>query len=82
MGTIYRPPSQGSCTETITEHFSKINTNNTDIYVLGDFNINLFLEQKYIFQQTNTQSMSPKIKNYFQFCSLFGLEQVSSSSNM
>ena len=44
---IYRPPSQGSFTETITEHFSKINTNDTEIYILGDFNINLFSKQKY-----------------------------------
>ena len=76
MGTIYRPPSQGSFTETITEHFSKINTNDTEIYILGDFNINLFSKQKYIFHQTNTQSMSPEVKNYFQFCSLYGLEQL------
>ena len=41
-----------------------------------DFNINLFSKQKYIFHQTNTQSMSPEVKNYFQFCSLYGLEQL------
>ena len=76
VGTIYRPPSQGSFTETITEHFSKINTNDTEIYILGDFNINLFSKQKYIFHQTNTQSMSPEIKKHFQFCSLYGLEQL------
>ena len=42
VGTIYHRPSQGSFTETITEHFSKINTNDTEIYILGDFNINYF----------------------------------------
>ena len=72
MGTIYRPPSQGSFTETITEHFSKINTSVTEIYILGDFNIS----NLYIFHQTNTQSMSPEVKNYFQFCSLQGLGQL------
>ena len=76
MGTINRPPSQSSFTELITEHFSKINTNNTEIYILGGFNINLLLKQKYIFHQTNTQSMSPEVKNYFQFCSLYGLEEL------
>ena len=76
MGTIYRPPSQGSFTETITEHFSRINTNDTEICILGDFNINLFSKQKYIFHQTNTQSMSPEVKNIFQFCSLCGLKQL------
>ena len=75
MGTVYRPPSQGTFTETITEHFSKINTNNTELYILGDFNINLFSKQKCIFHHKNTQSMSHDVKNYFQFCSLYGLEQ-------
>ena len=42
MGTVYRPPNQVSFTETITEYVSKINTNDTKIYILGDFNINLF----------------------------------------
>ena len=42
MGTIYRLPSQGSFTEIMTEHLLKINTNDTEIYILGDFNINLF----------------------------------------
>ena len=54
MGTIYRPLSQGSLTETITERFSNINTNDKKIYILGDFNINLFSNQKYIFRQMNT----------------------------
>ena len=55
MGTIYLPPSQGSFTETTTEHFSKINTNNTEIYILGDFNINLSSKQNCIFHETNNQ---------------------------
>ena len=54
MGTIYRPPSQVSFTETITDNFSKINTDDTEIHILGDFIINLFSKQKYIFHQTNT----------------------------
>ena len=32
VGTIYRPPSQDSFSETITEYFAKINTN--EIYVI------------------------------------------------
>ena len=57
VGTVYRPPSQHSFTEAVTKHFSKMNTNNTEIYILGDFNINLFLKQKYTFFQANTQSV-------------------------
>ena len=67
VGTIYHPPSQGNFTETIAEHFSKIDTNYTEIYILGNFNVNLFSKQKYIFHQTNTQSISREVKNYVLF---------------
>ena len=76
MGTIYGPPSQGSFAKTIIEYFSNINTNDAEIYILGDFNTNLFSKQKYIFNQTNTQSVSHGVKSYFQFCSFYGLEQL------
>ena len=80
VGTVYHPPSQHSFTEAVTKHFSKIKTNNTEIYTLGDFNINLFLKQKYIFFQANTQSMLwYEVKKYFQFYSLYGLEQLMKS---
>ena len=85
LGTVYRPPSQGGSTERITELFSKISTNDTEIYILGDFNINLFSKQKCIFHQTNTQSMSHDVKNYFQilfFVWLGTANKVSNSSNM
>lgn len=47
---MYRPPTQdrqGSFTETITEHFSKNNANDAEMYILADFNIDLFSNQKY-----------------------------------
>ena len=42
VGTIYHPQSQGIFNKTITEHFSRMNTSDTEIYILGYFNINLF----------------------------------------
>ena len=74
VGTIYCPPSQRSFAETIIEHFSKINTNNTETDILSDFNTNLFSKQKYVSNQTNIQSTTHEVKNYFQFCSFYGLE--------
>ena len=69
MGTINRPPSQSSFTELITEHFSKINTNNTEIYILGDFNINLSSKQNYIFHETNNQChLKLKTISHFVLC--------------
>ena len=46
VGTVYHTPSHGSFTQTISENFSKINTNDAEIYILGDFNINLFSKKK------------------------------------
>ena len=37
VGITYRPPSQ-------LEYFSKLDTNNNEIYILGDFNINVYLK--------------------------------------
>ena len=59
-----------------TEHFSKINTSNSEIYILGDFINNLLSKEKYIFHQTNTQSMQLEVKNYFQCHILYDLEQL------
>ena len=53
MSTFYRPPNQGTFTETITKHFSKIKTKNAGI-ILGEFKFNPFPKQKIIFHQTNT----------------------------
>ena len=76
VGAVYRLRSQGSFTETITKHFSKINNNDREIYILGDFNIKLFSKQKYILHHRDTQPISLEVENYFQFCSLYGLEQL------
>ena len=46
---MYRPPTQGrqgSFTETITKQFSKNNTNDAEMYILADFNIDYFRIKK------------------------------------
>ena len=52
---MYGPPNHGRFTEIMTEYCLKINTNNAEIYILGDLNINLVWKQKYIFNQMDTQ---------------------------
>ena len=43
IGIIYWPPSQSEFLEIINTHFIKLDTNNNEIYVLGDFDINLLI---------------------------------------
>ena len=42
VDTIYRPPKQTNFMEIFNENLSKVDTNNIEIYILGDFKINLW----------------------------------------
>ena len=54
VGMVYPPPSQTSFLETMNEHFYKLDTINKETYILGDFNINLYLNNKYVFEKCPT----------------------------
>ena len=56
---IYQPPSQSEFLEIINTHFSKLDTNNNEIYILGDFNTNLYPNNSYIFQKNNLLQSQP-----------------------
>ena len=51
VGTIYRPPNQTNFMEIFNENLSKVDTNNVETYILGDFNINLWQNGHYVFQK-------------------------------
>ena len=57
------------------ENLSKVDTNNVEIYILGEFNINLWRNGHYVFQKHNFPSclsVLNDVKNYF----MFGLKQL------
>ena len=77
--SLKQPCSPVEFLEIINTHFSKLNTNNNEIYILGDFNINLYLSNSYIFLKNNllqSQSITSDIKKYYEFCTMFGLKQL------
>ena len=41
VGTVYRPSSQNNFLELLNSNMNKINSVDDEIYILGDFNINL-----------------------------------------
>ena len=61
VGVIYWPPSQSEFWEIVSTHFSKLDTNNKEIFILGDFNINLYHND---------------VKKYYEFCTIFGFKQL------
>ena len=79
VGTIYRPPNQSNFLEVLNENMNKIDSISNEIYILGDFNINLFLNDSYIFSQKsmlNSKSIPCDVKSYYEFCTFFGLHQL------
>lgn len=80
VGTIFRPSKSISFFETINTHFSKVDSNKNEIYILSDFIINLYLNNSCIFFQKNNLFQSKVIlsdnKKYYELCSMFGLKQL------
>ena len=78
VGIIYQPLGHSEFLEIINTHFSKLDTNNNEIYILGDFNINLYLNKSYICQKNSflqSQSVPGDFKKYYEFCTMFGIKQ-------
>ena len=77
---FYRPPHQTNILDRVSESLDKLNLENSEVYILGDLNINLFYNEKYIYNNTNNirniQNLSPETKRYVEFCSFFGLKQL------
>ena len=79
VGIVYQPPNQTNFIKTLNENFAKLDTTNKETYILGDFNINLYHNGKYIIRQNNTlmsRSVTDDARNYHQFCRMFGLKQI------
>ena len=78
VGIIYQPPSQSEFLEIINTHFSKLDTNNNEIYILGNFNTNLYLNNSYFFKKIicfKANRLLVTSKNT-EFCAMFGLKQL------
>ena len=83
VGTIYRPPSQNNFLELLNSNMNKINSVDNEIYIIVDFNINLFLNDSYVFEKKNilnSKSIPSDVKSYHEFCTFFGLKQLIKAS--
>ena len=79
VGIIYRPPSQTNFLEILNMTFEKIDIDKKEIYILDDFNMNMYRNNRYIVRDDNTISskfLSHDIKNYHQFCTMDCLKQL------
>ena len=79
---MYRPPSQTNFLEILNMTFEKIDIDKKEIYILGDLNINIYHNNRYIACDDDTISskfLSHDVKNYHQFCMMHGLKQLTRS---
>ena len=79
VGTIYRPLNQSNFLEVLNENMNKIDSISNETYILGDFNINLSLNDSYIFSKkdmSNNKSIPSDVKSYYEFCTFFSLLQL------
>ena len=77
--TIYRPPNQSNFLEVLNENMNKIDSISNETYILGDFNINLSLNDSYIFSKndmSNNISIPSDVKSYYEYCTFFSLHQL------
>ena len=74
IGVFYRPPNQANFMELIGKSFPLLNLKNNEIYLLGDFNINL-LQNRYniLIRKGMTACQGPVhtlINKYQEFCQI------------
>ena len=79
VGSMHRPPSQTNFLEILNMTFESVDIDKKEIYILGNFNINMYHNNRYAVRHDNTISskfLSSDVKNYHQFCTMHGLKQL------
>ena len=79
MGIIYRSPSRNNFPEILNKNFPSIDTGAKEIYIFGDFKINMYKNNEYIVHENyrvSTKFVSGDTKNYNHFCTMRGLKQL------
>jgi len=83
VGVFYRPPNSVDFLKDVEEDFLKLLPETNDLFILGDFNINVLYNNKTIFEcnknitgNKNNTTISSISKQYIEFCSNFFLTQL------
>ena len=82
---FYRLPKQAQFIETVNDNFHKLGVENKEVYILGDLNINILVNGKYLFDKNKDSLVGSNTfdnlsKQYKDFGSNFSLIQLIKSS--
>ena len=79
IGIFYRPPGQNNFLDILMNELSSLNTNKSEVYLLGDFNINLLQRNQYVLKENLSSKykdlITPLIRQYKEFCQFYSLKQ-------
>ena len=80
IGIFYRPPGQDNFLEILTNDLNLLDIGRNEIYLLGDFNINLLQDNKYILKENlacrSKNLVTPLLRQYKEFCQTYSLKQL------
>ena len=81
IGIFYRPPNDSKFLDNLSRTFETLGSEKNEIFLLGDFNIDLMYNGKYFFENNrknllSSTPISSLASKYREFCISFGLEQL------
>ena len=80
IGIFYRPPNVNTFLETFLNDLKLIDLTKSEVYFLGDFNINLLLNDKFVLKENQPFDIrnlsSPLLSKYKELCQTFSLKEI------
>ena len=80
IGIFYRPPNENDFFNIFFIDFQHIDSKTNEIYVPGDFNINLLQNGKFILKENQSyklkNSSSALVNSHKEFCQKFSLTEI------
>ena len=80
IGIFYRPPHVNTFLETFANELKLIDLKETEVYFLGDFNINLLVNDKFVLKENQSLDFRnlncPLMSKYKELCQTFSLKEV------
>ena len=80
IGIFYRPPNVNTFLETFINDLKLVDFKKSEVYFLGDFNINLLLNDKFLLKENQSFDFrnlsSPLVSKYKELCQTFSLKEI------
>ena len=77
---FYRPPNVNTFRETFVNDLKFIDLKKTEVYFLGDFNINLLVNDKFVLKENQSLDFRnlncPLMSKYKELCQTFSLKEI------